>query len=439
MLVPSVQLIRLTATVLLPAAVVAGLMPDTMPLALAVVFAFAVVVAWDGMRALGQLDDLELLLPPVLRFTVGHPGMVSIQLRTALPRERVLHTALALPPALESATAIQTVDLAATTDPVQFQWPVTALGRGRHRVAAVHVETGSPQGLWAIRRRFPQSTEVRVYPDLYRDRAMAAMFLNRAGAGIHVQRQVGQGREFEKLRDYAHQDPVSEIHWKATAKRGRPVTKVFQIERTQEVYIVLDASRLSARTSGGETDFERSLRSGLLLAAAAERQGDQFGVVAFDSRVRSLVRSGRGRGHFSACREALFALQPQIVTPDFAEVCTTLRLRLRRRALLIFLTALDDPVLAEEFSRGVRLLSGHHLVLAVQPRPAGARALFTHAEVSTVDDVYAELGGHVRWQKLRLLEQQLRLQNVRYTLAEPNALAATVLRQYLAVKQRQIL
>ena len=76
-------------------------------------------------------------------------------------------------------------------------------------------------------------------------------------------------------------------------------------------------------------------------------------------------------------------------------------------------TALDDPVLAEEFSRSVRLLSGHHLVLVVQPRPNGARALFSGSSVVTDDDVYAELGGHVRWQRLRLLEQELRLQNIR--------------------------
>jgi len=265
------------------------------------------------------------------------------------------------------------------------------------------------------------------------------VFLNRAGAGAHIQRQVGQGREFEKLRDYAHRDPVTDIHWKATAKRGRPVTKVFQIERTQEVYVVLDASRLAGREAGDETDFERSLRAALVLAAAAERQGDLFGAVAFDSQVRRFVRAGGGRGHFAACRDALFALQPQPVTPDFEELCTELRLRLRRRALLLFLTALDDPVLAESFVRGMKLLSRQHLVVVVQPRPPGAHALFERRDVTNLNEVYADLAGHVRWQKLRLLEQVLRRQNVRFVLADHETLATTALRQYLAVKQRQLL
>ena len=69
--------------------------------------------------------------------------------------------------------------------------------------------------------------------------------MNRGAFGVHAQRQVGQGREFEKLREYAPGDSYIDIHWKATAKRGRPVTKLYQVERTQEVYVIIDASRLA--------------------------------------------------------------------------------------------------------------------------------------------------------------------------------------------------
>jgi uncharacterized protein (DUF58 family) len=77
---------------------------------------------------------------------------------------------------------------------------------------------------------------------------------------MHTQRQVGKGRDFEQLREYLPGDGYEDIHWKATAKYGHPVTKVFQIERTQELYVVLDASRLSGRTMPvGEDDGARQL------------------------------------------------------------------------------------------------------------------------------------------------------------------------------------
>ena len=39
-----------------------------------------------------------------------------------------------------------------------------------------------------------------------------------------------------------------------------------------------------------------------------------------------------------------------------------IRLRLRKRALLIFLTALDDPMLAANFTRAIDLVRRQHLV-----------------------------------------------------------------------------
>src|SRR5213075_2821695 len=152
---------------------------------------------------------------------------------------------------------------------------------------------------------------------------LAALFLNRGLFGFHAQRQVGKGREFEKLREYVPGDGYDEIHWKATARRGHPITKVFQIERTQEVYIVVDASRLSGRPAlsagrdaepsdplepRGATILDRFLASALILGQAAEHQGDLFGVVAFADQVQTFLRARNGREHYSACREALFTL-----------------------------------------------------------------------------------------------------------------------------------
>ena len=103
----------------------------------------------------------------------------------------------------------------------------------------------------------PVQSEIRVYPNLLSERkSLAALFLNRGAFGVHAQRQVGKGRDFEKFREYVPGDDYDEIHWKATARRGKPITKVFQIEKTQEVYVIVDASRLSARKSGSRSKFK---------------------------------------------------------------------------------------------------------------------------------------------------------------------------------------
>ena len=100
---------------------------------------------------------------------------------------------------------------------------------------------------------------------------------------------------------------MDEIHWKATAKRNRAITKTFQVERTQEIYVVIDASRLSARPvvlAGIEQPaLERYVTSALLLLAAAQHQGDRFGLVTYDHRVRTFVRTSGGMKPTARARE----------------------------------------------------------------------------------------------------------------------------------------
>jgi uncharacterized protein (DUF58 family) len=350
------------------------------------------------------------------------------------------------PPALAAETARPSVTSAPATAvaAARATFVCTPARRGLFRIAACRLECASPLGFWRARRTFPVDCEVRSYPNLLVERRhVPALFLYRGRAGAHRQRQVGKGREFERLRDYLPGDSYEDVHWKATARRGKPVTKLFQVERTQEVYVVVDSSRLSARPSGTPQEsavpaLERMIRAALVLAVAAERQGDLFGLVTFGDRVQTFLRARAGAAHFQACREALFALSPQESSPDFVELASFLRSRLRRRALLIVLTDLDDPLLAESFQRAAELLRRQHLLLVCALRPADVAPIFSRP-VERADDLFRELAGHLRWQDQRDLGRALERRGVSYATLSAETLSAEVVSRYAALKQRQLL
>src|SRR5262249_13155579 len=153
------------------------------------------------------------------------------------------------------------------------------------------------------------------------------------------------------------------------------------------IYVVIDASRLSARPVGGESALERAIVAGLIVGAAAERRGDLFGIAAFSNQIEAFTRARNGKTHYAACRDAIYQLQPHAVSPDFEEIATFLRLRLRRRAMLVFLTSLDDPVLAESFTRATRLLAKKHIVVAGMLRPESVGPLFRDPKIESADDI----------------------------------------------------
>jgi uncharacterized protein (DUF58 family) len=459
------------AAVVLPFSLVAALVPSAAIFSIAAIALLAALVVADAFGARASLAGISVELPEIFRMSKDREAKLELRIRNEHLQPKTVRLGLALPRELESSYDDAFVALPQETEWSRFNWTCVPRTRGRFQLGTVHLETASPFGFWSMRKRLPADSEIRVYPNLFEERKhLAALFLHRGAFGLHAQRQVGKGREFEKLREYVPGDGYDEIHWKATARRGRPITKVFQIERTQEVYVIVDASRLSARsvasspvkpspcdpvatandsdssqthartsTPAVSTALERFVTAALILGLAAEQQGDLFGLLTFSDKIGTFVRAKNGKAHYSACRDALYTLGSQIVTPDFDEVCSFIRLRLRRRALLVFLTSLDDPVVAESFVRNIDLIRHQHLILVNMLQPPDVAPVFTNPNVQTVDDLYQQLGGHLLWQKLRELEKTLQRRGVRFSLLANERLSAELVSQYLSVKQRQLI
>jgi len=429
-MVPSSRLIWILAGVGFPASLAATVLPGAWAV-VGIVFVAALI---DALMRKRVVAGIGVELPPLLRLAQGRPTEIPVRISNAGRKQRRIRVALCVPRQMQAEPEDQWLELPAGSLHSEVPWRCLPLARGTCRIDQCLIEAPSLLGLWSVRSRVPTSLEVRIYPNLRDDRSLSALrqgLLNR-----HVVRQIGRGREFEKLREYNPGDGSDEIHWKASARRARPITKVFQIERTQEVYVVIDASRLSVRETGGESALELGIKAALTLNAVTERRGDLFGVAAFSSRMEAFVRARRGKTHYAACRDAINELQPKPVSPDFEEVSVFLRTRLQRRALILFLTSLDDPVLAEHFARSTKLLAQRHVVIAGMLRPHSARPLFSD---DSATDVYGALAGHLSWHHLREVQRTLARQGASLALLEPDSFAANLVRLYDDVKQRQML
>ncbi|MDM8524824.1 DUF58 domain-containing protein [Desulfococcaceae bacterium HSG8] len=450
MIVPKSRLLFWAGIVFLPFGTLATALPSSAALSGSVIAALIIFALADMLFVSGRLEGISVSFPPVVRLSKDHDGNIGLRLCNEKMKVRRLRLGLAFPPEISSESEILT-DLPKEST-ARVSWPCRASGQGRYFLDKCYLETASPLGFWAVRAEKPVHTEIRVYPDLFVERKnLSALFLKK-NLGIHTQRQIGKGRDFEQLREYIPGDSYEDIHWKATARRGYPVTKVYQVERTQEIYVIIDGSRLSSRmsnpasrTRGQEpadsftTIFDRFVTASLVMGMTAERQGDMFGVMAFDDRIRGFVRAKSGKAHYHACRDALYMLQSRTVAPDFAELFTFIGTHIRRRALLIFLTNLDDPVLTESFLHHVDFASRRHLVLVNMMRPKKAAPLFSDSHALSADDLYKHLGGHLLWSSLRETEKILKRSGIGFSMLDNEKMAVQLVSQYLSVKQRQVL
>lgn len=442
MIVPSTRLLVWVAWICVPFAALYSTVPETASLAFAAMAWFALVAALDAWRSDAMLAGIVVQSPPIVRMQKGNEGFFPLEFHNESAKTRTLRVGVVFAGPLGAIDETIEAVLPADSNLSRVHLRCQPLQRGQYAVTCCVLEATSPLGFWMRRVRSALKSEVRVYPNLMDERRrVAALFLNRGRYGLHAQRQAGKGRDFEKVRDYVAGDSIEDIHWKASAKRGRPVTKVFQVERTQEVIVVLDASRLGmVRGADGNTAFERYIATALILALATRQQGDNFGLVVFSDRMLRFVPPRNGKNHFQVCRDMLYTLEPSPVAPDFHEIATTIRLRLRKRALLVFLTSLADPATAEAFTKSVPPLCRQHLLVVNTIRPPTANPLFADgAPVATADEIYDRLGGHLIWHELQELKKQLQRQGVTLSLFDHERLAADVVTQYLELKARQLL
>ncbi len=454
-LVPTYRLLFFVGLIFLPLTLLMVMVSSIAVPTIFVAFAIIIAVAMDAYRSQGRLEGIRVMLPEVVRISKGREGNFNLQIENEKLKVRRLRLGLAFPEEIYTPAVEVSIELPEDNHISSIDWLLQGLKQGRYHLDKYYLETASLWGFWSIRTSVRINTEIRVYPNLFDERKnLSGLFLNK-GLGIHAQRQVGKGRDFEQLREYLPGDSFEDIHWKTTAKRGVPITKVYQIERTQQIYVIIDASRLSARSpelnslsgkgdeqiraDGLTTMLQRFITAALIMAMAAERQGDLFGLLTFDDKVRSFLKARMGKAHFNVCRDSLYMLQPQSVSPDFTELFTFIGTKIRRRALLVFLTHLDDPILADSFTRYIDLISRHHVVLVNMIKPMVAKPLFTSESVSSINDIYNDLGGHMLWRRMRETQKVLQRRGVGFAMLDNENLCTELVSQYLTLKRRQVL
>ena len=183
--------------------------------------------------------------------------------------------------------------------------------RGVFKLGPTEIESGDPFGLFPVRKTFPASDSLLVYPLMVDIRG----FPNLPGimpGGDALRRRTQQiTPNAAGVRDYAPGDPLSRIHWVSTARRGRMISKEFELDPQAEVWIILDGTADSQYTipydlHSPEVDamLQRTETFGLPPST------EEYGVSIAASLGRYYLRQGRAVG-FACAAQALSILPPE--------------------------------------------------------------------------------------------------------------------------------
>jgi uncharacterized protein (DUF58 family) len=397
-----------------------------------------IAVALLDVAMLPAVRDLEV--ERVLEPTIGVGDDVELRYRITSRWGRRLVVALydELPPARLAGGIAVREHVLAPRETVELVGTVRGMARGEGALGDVALRVHTPVGLVARTLRYERDDRVLVAPSLAGVRRFRWLAVHQrlAAVGVRSTPRRGEGRTFASLRDYVVGDDPRHIDWKASARRGHPITREYTIEQSQTVYLLVDAGRSMTQLAGAYSRFEYALSSALVLADVASTAGDRVGAMVFDDQLRALVPAQRGRAALQALRAAMVPLQPSLVEPDYSAAFRALAARQRKRALLVLLTDVIDARAARGLLAHLTRGASRHLALVVALRNEALLGAARLPEAPSGRTLYATAAAEELIAERATALQRMRDAGVVVLDVAPDAMAAAVVNQYLELKAR---
>lgn len=397
--------------------------------ALTVILAVSAAVDFHLSR---RRVELVRRVGPVL--SLGAENLIGLELRTVQPPLQVTLRD-DLPNHIELAGTWPRI-LLNDTQWAGAQYRLIPHRRGAYAIGPLHARFTSRLGLWQRQLVWRQTVPVRVYPNLLAARQLEiAIRRGRQLEGLRRARLRGMGTEFESLREYQPGDQYRSINWPATARSGELITTLYQIDRSQPVMLLIDAGRTMTPHVRGLARLDHALNAALLLATAAAERGDQLGLMLFGGEVKAFMVPRKGRGQVLAMLEALYAVEPEQVEPDYGRMISWFRAKHKKRSLVVLFTDLIDPDISRGLISHLAALAAHHLVLLV---------CLSDPELLQVSKQMPARSGEV-YQKATALdvlaqraETKARLQAMGVMVVDvpPEEFSTAVLNQYLLIREQ---
>ncbi len=370
------------------------------------------------------------------RLQVGVNGQVALHFVNQNARPLRLEVRDDAPQDFERTPSTLSLTIARSSR-AKVHYTTTPSKRGKFEFGAIHVRVRGPFGFTWHERSVAANVVVSVFPDM---RGASRLLLSDAALdfvnlGLRQLRRDGRGSEFARLRDYAQGDSVRDVDWKATARRGRPVTRVMESERSQTVLIGVDAGRSMAARVDGLTKLDHAVNAALFLAFVAVRNGDRVGLVVFADGIKTYLAPAAGRLQYRKIVDALYTAKPHLTYVDYLALFKELNTRLLKRSLLCVFTDFIDEDQAQTMVEPMRRLAKRHVPLCLSVKDAALAQLLEtpppDAEVAYQHAVASEL-----LLEREAMKRKVGRDGVTVVDVDANQLSLAAVNQYLEIKAR---
>ena len=395
-------------------------------------------LCWRDLRTIPAAAELgaERELPP--RFSLGVEHKIKLILRNRFNRPLSVAVRDELPEVFELLGELPPGRIPAA-GAAEFTYSVLPLKRGAFDFGAVVLRVSGAAELVQKQISLRLADGVKVYPN-FKEVAryqLLAKIDEREELARKARHVRAAGTDFESLRPYIPGEDPRSIDWKATARRGAPIAKNRQVERGQQIAILLDTGRLMAGTVGKYAKLEHAMNAAVMLSYVAQKRGDALAVASFSNKIESFLPMVRGPALVPRVLESLYPVQVRPVESDYWQVIAEVMNMLKRRSLVILLTDVLDASASAGLINNLARAADRHLVLCVVLSEPKIRELAEQIP-GTVAETYQKAAAADLRRRRHLALEQMRARGILVLETDPDHLSVHLVKRYLEIRQADL-
>ena len=175
----------------------------------------------------------------------------------------------------------------------------------------------------------------------------------------------GHGMELEDVRAYQSGDDVRHMDWRATARSGKPIMKVFRDERSQGLFLMIDRRPSMHFGTRGELKAVTAARSAAILAFSALAARDPVAGMIVESTEKFFPGARNINNVLQLLRAASAPLTPLLMADKHTVTMSTLLAQIDRaagRGASIYLISDFKDLRAEHMPLLLQLTASHEVI-----------------------------------------------------------------------------
>ena len=307
--------------------------------------------------------------------------------------------------------------------------------RGVYSFGHVLVFVSTRLGLVERRYRCCEPCDVNVYPSYQKlhQYELMAISQNLQEPGIKRIRRIGNNTEFEHIRDYLKGDDYRTINWRATARLSRPMVNVYQDERSQQIFSIIDKGRVMQQAFQGMTLLDYAINASLALSFVAMRKEDRAGLITFADKTDTFVAADRRPGHINKLMETLYAEQTDFGETDFSALSVAIGRHISKHSLLVLYTNFMGQVSLQRQLPFLQQIARRHRLLVVFFDDVELQQFIESPIHNDEERCQHEVAEKFAAEK-QLISATLRQYGILSLLTTPQALTVDVINRYLAIR-----